>query len=75
MKEIKQIIDDKDDASSSEGPLTSEAPLDMVETDFSVQNAALEKNSALNTKDIVIFIQFGLVAVLSAVVAYQYKGI
>lgn len=49
----------------------------MVETDFSVQNTAVndssEKNSTLNTSLIVDYIQFGLVAVLSAAVVYLYK--
>jgi len=51
----------------------------MIETDFSVQNAALNessiKSSTFDARDIVISTLVGLVAVLSAVVAYQYKGI
>jgi len=58
---------------------STEAPLNMVETDFSVQNDALNDFSAtkssLNTSLIVNYIQFGLIAVLATTVAYQYKGI
>jgi hypothetical protein len=55
---------------------STDAPLSMVETDFSVKNAAaFEKNSSLNTSLIVNYIQFALIAALTSVVAYQYKGI
>ena len=56
------------------GDASTEAPLDMIETDFFVKNV-LVKKSTLNTSLIVNYIQVGLIAVLSAVVAYLYKGI
>lgn len=56
---------------------STEAPLNMVETDFSVQNSALNdfsvKKSTLNTSLIVDYTQFGLIAVLSTAVVYLYK--
>jgi len=48
-----------------------EAPINMVSTDFAVQNAddfSVKKNTT--TSD---YIQFGLITVLSAAVVYLYK--
>jgi len=54
---------------------STEAPLNMVETDFSVQNSDDFSVKNSNTRDIVDAGLVGLVAVLTSVVAYQYKGI
>jgi len=54
--------------------------VDLAETDFSVKNSALNnefsvKNSKFDTRDIVDSVLVGLIAVLTSVAVYQYKGI
>jgi len=51
----------------------------MVETGFSVKNSALNNDFSvkkINTTSLIVnYIQFGLIAVLSAVAVYLYKDI
>jgi hypothetical protein len=59
---------------------STDASLNMVETDFAVQHSDLNKeysvkDSTMNTSSVVDYITYGIIAVLSAVVVSQYKDI
>lgn len=67
------IDDEKKEYTEWSNGSSTEAPLNMVETD--VQNSADFSVKNSYTRDIVDAGLVGLVGVLTSVVAYQYKGI